>query len=156
MGFNPRSVSIVTMPVTLAYLPNSHPVVSLILLLTRTRQANTLADGVKCYTGSSAAFTPILHSGSVTQTCSWAGDVQSLYCKGFKNNKIPTGTHTLTYSAADGFTPFPVTNFVVAQTQATTTVTFTRQATQTSASGTASATTTVTITPISLRKRAHC
>ena len=52
-------------------------------------------------------------SGQYTQTCQYIPGVWSIYCPGLHNSAFPTGTQTLTYSAASGFVPFIPTSFIV-------------------------------------------
>ena len=154
MAHNHRSLSIATMPTILAFLHNSHPAVRFNQLVGDHTDGRT--DGGKCYTDNQHSFSPIFHSGSITQTCNWAGGVQSLYCPGLKNSAIPSGTHTITYSAPAGHTPFLVTSFVVDQSQAINTITITNHYTKTAPTITAKSTSTVMAGLMSHWKRAYC
>lgn len=78
-----------------------------------------------------------------------------MYCPGLKNSAIPTGTHTITYSAPDGYTPFPVTSFVVGA-QATNTITVTSHSTKIEPAVTSHATSTVTVGLVAQNKGLHC
>ncbi|TID15371.1 hypothetical protein E2P81_ATG08434 [Venturia nashicola] len=105
----------------------------------------TSSNGVKCYTDDSVSFSPIIKHGTVTQTCLWAGGAQSLYCPSLKISAIETGTHTISYSAADGYTPFLVTSFIVDTAQATATKTAPAYVTQTANAVTLNDTNTISL-----------
>lgn len=88
-----------------------------------------LVDGTVCYNDNepsgATSFAPLIVSSTFTQTCQFAGGVNSLYCPELHDSAFPTGTHTLSYNAAPGFVPFIPTTFIIANgvQQATTYVT---------------------------------